>query len=467
MSVPTSVQELCQFTGGNTLRGRPDQIFDRTVIDSREAGPGALFVAIVGEKHDAHRFASEVLDRGSAGVVIQSDHMDETIGPSDGFVVHVEDTTRALADLAHGHRQSFTGPLIGITGSNGKTTTKELCAEILNRRGATLATRGNLNNQFGVPLTLLRREAEDVQAIIEMGMNHRGEIAELAAIAEPTIGVLTNIGTAHIEFLGSRENIAAEKGDLLAALPATGTAVLGRDDPMALAQGDRTSASVLSFGRDARADLCASQIRSVDASAFAFELITPFGRGEIRVPGLAETIVDNALAAAGGAFAAGASFEDVAAGLASHAGVPGRMQPRHLPGDILVIDDSYNANPQSMRNALESLAKVQTRGRRYAVLGEMGELGLEADRAHREAGQLAGELELDGLFVLGASAELVAEGASAAGMSREIVQIAASHDAIAASLRERLSKGDCVLVKGSRAAAMERVIEALSAEDDR
>jgi UDP-N-acetylmuramoyl-tripeptide--D-alanyl-D-alanine ligase len=317
-----------------------------------------------------------------------------------------------------------------------------------------------------VPLTLLRRAPEDVHASIEMGMNHRGEIADLAAIAEPTIGILTNVGTAHIEFLGSRENIAAEKGDLLVALPASGTAILGRDDPLAFAQAERTSASLLTFGRDARADLRASRIRFVDTAAFVFEFDTPFGRGEIRVPGLAETIVENALAAAGGALAAGASFEEVKTGLAAHHGVPGRMQPKHLPGDVLVIDDSYNANPQSMRNALESLANLATRGRRYAVLGEMGELGSEGDAAHREAGQLVGELELDGLFVLGASAEMVAEGAHAAGMSSDSIHVEASHEEIAEALRERISKGDCILVKGSRAAAMERVITDLSPEDD-
>ena len=206
-----------------------------------------------------------------------------------------------------------------------------------------------------MPLTLLRRAADDRYAVVEMGMNHRGEISALAEIAEPTIGVLTNVGTAHIEFLGSRENIALEKGDLLAAIPAAGTAVVGRDEPLAFAQAGRTTARVLSFGRHAEADLRASAIRFLDEGAYAFRLETPFGAGEIRVSGLAETIVENALAAAGGAFAAGASFEEVATGLAAHAGVPGRMQPRAFPNDVLVIDDSYNANPQSMRNALETL----------------------------------------------------------------------------------------------------------------
>jgi UDP-N-acetylmuramoyl-tripeptide--D-alanyl-D-alanine ligase len=452
---------LCEWTMGNLLRGRPDQPFDSTVIDSREAVPGALFVAIVGPNHDAHRFAAEVLAKGVAGVVIQSDRIEDTLGPGDGFIVHVDDTTLALADLARGHRQSFTGPLVGITGSNGKTTTKELCAGILEGVGSTLATRGNLNNNFGVPLTLLRRCDEDRYAVIEMGMNHRGEIATLAAIAQPTIGILTNVGSAHIEFLGSREAIAEEKGDLLAALPADGTAIVGRDEEMAFAQAKRTQARVLSFGRTPEADLCASEIRLVDGRAFAFVLESPFGRGEIRVSGLSETIVDNALSAAGAAFAAGADLEDVATGLAHHRGVPGRMQPHALPNDVLVIDDSYNANPQSMRDALETLARLETRGRRLAVLGQMGELGERAEEAHRDAGALVASLGLDELFLIGPMTLHVAEGATATGFDEGRIHVADDHESLARSLRSRLSKGDRILVKGSRAARLERVIEAL------
>ena len=461
MSVPASVDELLRWTGGSLIRGRGDQTFTGTVIDSRAAQPGDLFVAIVGPNHDAHRFLGNVLLGGAAGALVQSDRLEETLPRSDGFLVHVENTTKALADLAHGHRQSFNGPLIGITGSNGKTTTKELCATILEERGATLATRGNLNNNFGVPLTLLRREQEDRLAVIEMGMNHRGEIATLAAIAEPTIGILTNVGTAHIEFLGSRENIALEKGDLLAALPANGTAVLGRDEPLAFSQAERTAARVLFFGRAKESDLCASEIRFLDEGAFAFQLETPFGRGEIRVFGLAETIVENALAAAGGAFAAGMSFEEVAAGLGRHQGVPGRMQPRPFPNDVLIIDDSYNANPQSMRNALETLARIPSTGARHAVLGQMGELGESASEAHAEVGRLAAELEIDNLYLIGDMAGLTEEAALKAGLAADRIIHGESHKALADSLRNRITKGDRVLVKGSRAAQMERVIESL------
>jgi UDP-N-acetylmuramoyl-tripeptide--D-alanyl-D-alanine ligase len=452
---------VCDWTRGSLLRGRPDQIFSSTVIDSREAGEGDLFVAIVGPNHDGHRFVGEVLAKGAAGILIQSDRSEDKFDRSDGFIVHVDDTTLALADLARGHRQSFSGPLIAITGSNGKTTTKELCAGILDNVGSTLATRGNLNNNFGVPLTLLRRCEEDAFAIIEMGMNHRGEIATLAAIAQPTIGILTNVGSAHIEFLGSREAIAEEKGDLLAALPADGTAVVGLDEPTAFAQSKRTQARVMSFGRGPGADLRASAIRIVDGGAFSFMLETPFGRGEIRVPGLSETIIENALAAAGGAFSAGASFEAVTNGLANHRGVPGRMQPHVLPGDVLVIDDSYNANPQSMRDALETLARLETRGQRLAVLGQMGELGDEGHGAHREAGRLVASLGLDELFLIGPMAEVVAEGACEAGLADSHIHVEHDHDSLARSLRSRISKGDRILVKGSRTAQMERVIEAL------
>ena len=198
MSAPASVDQLLAWTGGQLVRGRDDQTFSGTKIDSREVIEGDLFVAIVGPNHDAHRFLGDVLVGGAAGALVQMDQIEETVERTGRFIVHVDDTTAALAALAHGHREGFDGPLVGITGSNGKTTTKELCAGILEVAGPTLATRGNLNNEFGVPLTLLRREAADRFAVVEMGMNHRGEIAALAEIARPTIGVLTNLSLIHI-----------------------------------------------------------------------------------------------------------------------------------------------------------------------------------------------------------------------------------------------------------------------------
>jgi UDP-N-acetylmuramoyl-tripeptide--D-alanyl-D-alanine ligase len=465
MIVATRADRICAWTGGSLLAGAADRIARGTRIDSREVGPEELFVAIVGPNHDAHRFVPEVLARGVAGVLVQRGRCDETLVPGRAFVIEVDDTTRALGDLGRGHRGDYAGPLVGITGSNGKTTTKELCTAILEGVGPTLSTRGNLNNNFGVPLTLLRRREEDVFAVVEMGMNHRHEIEALCRIALPTIGILTNVGTAHIENLGSREAIAEEKGDLLASLPASGTAVVGRDEPLAFGQARRTRARVLSFGRDARAELCASAIRFLDEGAFVFRLETPFGRGEIRVPGLAETMIENSLAAAGGALAAGASFEAVATGLARYAGVPGRMQPRTLRGGLLALDDTYNANPQSMKSALETLARLEQKGRRIAVLGRMGELGDHAEAAHLELGRLTATLGIDELFVLGQGAVKIAQGAREAGLPDGRVHFEETAAALAEQLARRTGAGDRVLFKGSRSARVEKVIEALEEVD--
>jgi len=465
MIVAASAEQILAWTGGALLAGRVDALFRGTRIDSREVGSGELFVAIVGPNHDAHRFVAEVLVKGVAGVLIERGRSEDTLVPGRAFVIEVDDTTRALAAVGAGHRAAFSGPVVGITGSNGKTTTKELCTSILEQVGPTLSTRGNLNNNFGVPLTLLERREEDRFAVVEMGMNHRHEIAGLCGIARPTIGVLTNVGTAHIEFLGSREAIAEEKGDLLASLPATGTAVVGRDEPLAFAQGRRAACRVLSFGRGAGADLRAGRIRFLAEGAFAFELDSPFGRAELVVPGLAETMVENALAAAGGALAAGASLDAVVRGLARHAGVAGRMQPRKLAGGVLAIDDTYNANPQSMRAALETLARLEQKGRRIAVLGRMGELGAEAPAAHAELGRLVATLGIDALFVLGAEAAGIAEGARAAGMAAGRIHHESGAAALAKRLASAVGAGDRVLFKGSRSAKVEQVIEALEEGD--
>ncbi len=465
MIVCARADRICEWTGGSLLAGTADLAARGTRIDSREVGPDELFVAIVGPNHDAHRFVPEVLARGVAGVMIERGRSEETLVPGRAFVIEVADTTQALGDLGRGHRQAYSGPLIGITGSNGKTTTKELCTGILEEVGPTLATRGNLNNNFGVPLTLLRRREEDVFAVVEMGMNHRHEIALLCQIAEPTIGILTNVGTAHIEFLGSREAIAEEKGDLLASLPASGTAVVGRDEPFAFDQRRRTRARVLSFGRDPQADLRASRIRFLDEGAFVFDFESPFGKAEIRVPGLAETMIENALAAAGGALAAGAPLDAVVRGLARSAGIAGRMQPRVLPGGVLAIDDTYNANPQSMRSALETLARLEQKGRRFAVLGRMGELGPQADAAHLELGRLAASLGIDELFVLGAEASQIVQGAREAGMPDGRVHFETTATALAKQIASRAAAGDRVLFKGSRSARVEKVIEALEEVD--
>jgi UDP-N-acetylmuramoyl-tripeptide--D-alanyl-D-alanine ligase len=462
MSIPFSASSAANWTGGSVLRGSGEARFAGVSIDSRAITPGQLFVAIVGPNHDAHHYLSEAAAKGAAGLLIERGReLPEGLAP-DLPAIAVDDTTRGLGALARGHRAEFDGPVIAITGSNGKTTTKEMCAAILSMAAPCLKNTGNLNNQFGLPVTLLRRSASDRSVIVELGMNHRGEIAQLVDIARPTVGIITNVGTAHIEYLGSRDEIALEKGDLVAGLPRNGTAVLNADDPHAAAQAARASARILLFGSRSDAHVRAENARCVDGRSWKFDLAAPSGRIPVEVAGMGETAWKNALAAAAGALATGASVDQVAAGLARYEPVLGRLARVDLPGGALLIDDTYNANPQSMEIALRLLAELSERGRSLAVIGDMGELGETAAVAHRETGRLAADLGIDFLFAMGERAEDVARGAEEGGMSRERVRIGRDCRDVAGRVNEILASGDCVLVKGSRAMKMERVVELIA-----
>ena len=464
MSLPFRAGEAARWTGGALVRGSADAVFAGVSIDSRTLAAGELFVAIAGPHHDGHDHLEAALARGAAGALVERGRAAAPALPEGLPVLAVDDTTAALGRLAAGHRAGFAGALVAITGSNGKTSTKEMAAAILAEAGPCLHTQGNLNNHFGLPLTLLRRRAEDRFAVVEIGMNHRGEIAPLAAIARPTVAVVTNVGTAHIEHLGSREEIAREKGDLLAALAADGTGVIPADDDFADALAARVRGRVRRFGRGTGADVRAEAV-APQPQGFAFTLRAAEGSASVRVAGLGETAVANALAAAAAALAAGATLENVARGLARVRPVAGRLEPRPLPSGAVLIDDSYNANPQSMEVALRMLASRPGRGRRFAALGDMGELGPTSEKAHREAGRLVAQLGVDALHALGAHAESVAAGALEGGMPAARIHVARSHAELADALRGELAPGDWVLVKGSRSMRMERIAEALGARE--
>ncbi len=458
-----SAADVVRFTGGRLVAGPADTRFSGTVIDSRTAGAGDLFVAIVGPNHDAHRFVKEVAKAGAAGTLVMKGRLPS--GAAGNLTcIEVEETTQALGALAAGHRQRFSGTLVALTGSSGKTTTKEMCGAILQAAGPCLKTEGNLNNEFGLPLTLLRREPEHTRAVVELGMSQRGEIARLAAIARPDVALVTNVGVAHIEFLGSREEIASEKGDLYAALHPDGIAVVNLDDPLAAAQADRFAGRQLGFSTGREADVRAGEAHFVETGAFAFDLETPIGSTRVEVAGLGATTVVNATAATAAAIAAGAGLDDVIAGLTSYRPPAGRMAPHAIGDHTTVIDDSYNANPISMRASLEALAALAQDSLGIAVVGDMGELGDSRDAAHRDVGRWAAELGLDGLVVLGEQAPLVLEGAREAGMDETRVRIAADPEEASLRVRERLGDRGWVLVKGSRAMKLERVVEALRRE---
>lgn len=463
MSVPFDVSDARTWTGASLLQGDEGARLIGVSIDTRSVGPGQLFIAIAGPNHDAHRYLAQAIEAGAAALLIERERpLPANLDPAFP-VLSVEDTTRGLGALAAGHRTGFDGPVVGITGSNGKTTCKEMCAAILEVGAPTLKNRGNLNNNYGLPLTLLSREPEHRRMVVELGMNHRGEIAELAEIARPGIGAVTNVGTAHIEYLGSRDAIASEKGDLLAALPPDGTAVVPGEDDYADTLAARTRATVLRFGRVSGCDVRAEQVRTVDSGGFAFELKTPGGGVAIEIAGLGDPTISNSLCAATAALAAGASLDEIATGLVRYQPVGGRLERRELASGIVVIDDSYNANPQSLEVALRLLAS-SGQGRRVAVIGDMGELGDAAESAHREAGALAARLGIDFLVAAGQEAERVASGATGAGMDPTHIRVVESSEAAGPPVREIVERGDWVLIKGSRSMKMERVAEYLEAE---
>ena len=458
--IPFRAQDAVAWTQARLARGAPETLFAGVSTDTRADIAGRLFVALVGANHDAHAFVPQALAAGAAGVLVE--RAEAVPAEARAAVLVVPDTTLALGALAAGHRGGFKGPLVAITGSNGKTTTKEMCAAILSVAGPCLKNRGNLNNDIGLPLTLLERDAAHRAVVVEIGMNHRGEIAPLAAIAQPTVGVITNAGTAHIEHLGSRDAIAHEKGELVAALAPEATAVLNADDPRVLAQRTRTRARCVTFGLAAGAGVRGERVTALGERGFAFDLVIDGARTAVQVAGLGDSTVPNALAAAAAALAAGASLGDVAEGLARYQPIGGRMERVALPRNIILINDTYNANPQSMRVALESLAKLKGQSRGIAVLGDMGELGEAALEAHRATGTLVAQLRLDHLFALGDFAEKLAEAAVAAGMAAERVHVGGSHQQVADAVRDLLQGNDWVLVKGSRSMKMERVVEALA-----
>jgi UDP-N-acetylmuramoyl-tripeptide--D-alanyl-D-alanine ligase len=457
-----SIGDALRWTEGTLVGGDEATIVAGVSIDSRTIERGALFHAIAGPSHDGHDHLKAAIDRGAAALLVERGR---TLPAALAVpAIAVEDTTRALGALAAGHRSRFHGPVVAITGSNGKTTTKEMCAAILSVSAPCHRTPGNLNNQYGLPLTLLGRSEADRSLVVELGMNHRGEIAQLVEIAKPTVGVITNVGTAHIEFLGSREEIALEKGDLLVHLPADGTAVLNADDPLVIAQRSRTSARVISFGTAINADVRGGDIEWIDDRGYRLELETPAESGTIEVQGLGPTTVINALAAAAAALAAGASVADITKGLANYQGIKGRLERRELSGGITLIDDTYNANPQSMEAALRLLAEIKGGHRAVAILGDMGELGETAEDAHREVGRLAASLGIDFLIALGARAQTIAAGAADSGMNTAHVVAASDHGDASVRACAFLEAGDTALVKGSRSMRMERIVEAIASE---
>jgi len=443
--------DLARCTGGELVGG--DVAFASVSSDTRTLQAGALFVALAGENFDGHDFVAQAAERGAVAALVA-----RTLPVSIPQIV-VPDVLGALSVFAREWRRGFQIPVIGVTGSNGKTTTKELIGAILARLGPTLVTRGNLNNHIGVPLMLLELEPEHRFAVIEMGANHQGEIAHLMSIAEPTIGIVTNAGAAHLEGFGSLQGVALGKGEMFRALPLKGVAVINADDAFASLWRENCSAErILTFGFEQPADFMAHKVSAhADASGFRtqFELVTPMGsRAAVLALGGLHNL-RNALGAAAAAHAAGATLDDIVQGLAAMKGVSGRLELKPAINGAYLVDDSYNANPSSLKAGLDAFRSFS--GARWLVLGEMKELGDSADELHAEVGRYARETGIERLLAVGERSRYAVEAFGSQGTWF------ADLDSLIAEARNTLKPGVAVLVKGSRANRLERVSTALSA----
>jgi UDP-N-acetylmuramoyl-tripeptide--D-alanyl-D-alanine ligase len=452
-----TADDLVAATGGR-LVARSDRPIRGGAVDSRIVEPGELFVALPGERTDGHAFLADAVARGAAALIVSRPIPDPS-ALGDVTIVRIADPLAALGAVATAWRRRFEPLVVGVTGSIAKTSTKEAVATVLAARYRTLRNEGNLNNEIGLPLTLLRLGPEHQTAVLEMGMYIGGEIADLARMAQPRIGVVTAVQAVHLSRIGSIEAIEQAKGELLEALPADGRAILNADDPIVRRMGSRSAAPSLSYGFADDADIRAEDVETAGVEGMRFTLRTDAGQAPVTLPTLGRLSVHNALAAAAVGRAAGLALERIVAGIETGWSAPHRVQLVRL-GDVTLVDDTYNASPRSVEAALELLADLP--GRRGAVLGEMLELGDAHEEGHREVGTAAARI-VDWLVVVGEGAAGIADGAEAAGLDPARITRVPDAESALDVLPPRLHHGDVVLLKASRGIGLDRVVDGLRA----
>jgi UDP-N-acetylmuramoyl-tripeptide--D-alanyl-D-alanine ligase len=479
--IPLTLAAVAEIVGGRLHNCRGDELISAGVeFDSRKLERGGLFVALPGEKVDGHSFAAKAVQQGAVGVLAARDVDAPAVivprvaeanrgsvalaGDTDGSGAAVLHALGALArhvvlELARGELT-----VVGVTGSSGKTSTKDLIAQLLEPLGPTVAPPGSFNNELGHPWTALLADQNTKHLVLELSARGPGHIAQLAAVAPPRIGVVLNVGSAHVGEFGSREGIAATKGELPAALPPEGVAVLNADDPLVAAMANRTKARVVLVGESPTADVRAEDVRLDELARPSFRLVTARAEADVSLPLHGEHQVGNALAAAAVALELGSTVDEIAKRLAT---VKRRSEKRMAVSTradgVVVLNDSYNANPESMRAALKALASMSRGRRSWAVLGEMGELGADSVSAHDEIGRLAVRLNVNRLVVVGDRAGAMHQGASHEGSWGEESVLVRDTDAAIELLRAELAPGDVVLVKASKVAELGRVADALLA----
>ncbi|MER7678581.1 MULTISPECIES: UDP-N-acetylmuramoyl-tripeptide--D-alanyl-D-alanine ligase [unclassified Streptomyces] len=458
--IALSLAEIAAVVGGQT-HDIPDpelQVTGPVVRDSREVEPGSLFVAFAGERVDGHDFARAVVDAGAAAVLASR--------PVGVPAIVVEDVQTALGALARHVVERLGATLVALTGSAGKTSTKDLIAQVLRSKAPTVFTPGSLNNEIGLPLTALTATEETKYLVLEMGARGIGHIRYLADLTPPRIGLVLNVGTAHIGEFGGREQIAQAKGELVESLPEDGAAILNADDPLVRAMASRTKARVVLFGESGEADVRAENVRLTDLGQPVFSLHTPSGCSDVTMRLYGEHHVSNALAAAAVAHELGMSADEIARALSEADSLSRwRMEVTERPDGVTVVNDAYNANPESMRAALRALVAMGRGRRTWAVLGQMAELGDEALAEHDAIGRLAVRLNVSKLVAVGGrEASWLQLGAYNEGSwGEESVHVSDAQAAVDL-LRSELRPGDVVLVKASRSVGLERVAQALLAD---
>ncbi|MDY6854339.1 MAG: UDP-N-acetylmuramoyl-tripeptide--D-alanyl-D-alanine ligase [Thermodesulfobacteriota bacterium] len=455
-----SVNEILAFSGGSLIHGSHHVSFKDISTDSRTIRAGELFIALEGEHFDGHRFITEVREKGASGAIVKKGALKQEEQNSIGFVIEVEDTLKALGDIARFWRMKHPIQVVGITGSNGKTTTKDMVGKILEIPFNILKTEGNFNNQVGLPLTLLRLKEKDEIAVLELGTNSRSEIKRLSHISLPDVAVITNIGLAHLQGFRSVDELTDEKGEIFKALSKDGFAVINEDDARVSSLGAACKCKKIRFALQGNADIMAKDVSTDNSGNISFILISKQGDVHINLPLYGTFNVYNALAAAGVAQALGIGLDVIQRGLEDFYPPSGRMEVMDF-GWYMLINDAYNANPNSVEMALKTLVTFKGAKRTIAVLGDMLELGEFSESEHIHAGKLVSKLGIDYLFTMGEESVNIAQGAREDGMNIERIYSGKEHKEVFLKLKATIKDGDCILVKGSRAMKMELIIKEL------
>lgn len=460
------VRTLLDVTGGTLLAGPDATMVNGLAIDSRQIEPGAAFIAFSGERVDGHDYIEAALLAGARAVVVTRD--DEPIidtfrasARAECALVLVPDAQAAIEALGSWHRERLHCPVIGVTGSTGKTTTKDFLRSVLATRMRVVATAENRNNELGVPLTLMSAGVETEALVVEMAMRGPGQIAHLCEIARPDAGLVTNVGVSHVEILGTEEAIASAKGELVLAIPPAGRVFLNGDDGWTDLLAGYSSAPVTRYGMGEGSDVRAEDVRVSEEGIPAFTLHAGEQSADVRLPAPGRHNVYNALAAAAVGLHLGLEIADVVAGLETATFSKWRMESFVSASGVTVINDAYNANPTSMRAAISALGDMPTRGRRIAVLGDMAELGSLAELAHFQLGSEIAAARVDYLVTAGERARRIAEGAVAAGMDVDAVRPCVTAEEASEVLDDIVESGDTVLVKASRVMGLESVVEGM------